>query len=166
MRVIWLLICSEVELINFMNKESDFYTLKGYQLNEGGKLTPAMEDYLEMTCRMLKNTDVVRISELAEKLNVKPSSASKMVSNLKEAGYIEFKKYGYIVVTKEGAQLGKYLLYRHDVLHNFLCVLNGTDNELEQVEKIEHFISENTIDNLEKLTVILTYEEESFKSRQ
>ena len=149
-----------------MNKEAEFYTLKGYQLNEGGKLTSAMEDYLEMTCRMLKNTDVVRISELAEKLHVKPSSASKMVSNLKEEGYIEFKKYGYIVATKEGAKLGKYLLHRHDVLHNFLCVLNNTDNELEQVEKIEHFISENTIDNLEKLTVILTYEEENFKSRQ
>lgn len=149
-----------------MNKEAEFYTLKGYQLNEGGKLTSAMEDYLEMICRMLKNTDVVRISELAEKLHVKPSSASKMVSNLKEEGYIEFKKYGYIVVTKKGVELGKYLLHRHDVLHKFLCVLNNTDNELEQVEKIEHFITENTIDNLEKLTVRLTHEEENPKSRQ
>ncbi|NCC01407.1 MAG: MarR family transcriptional regulator [Clostridia bacterium] len=139
-----------------MNDDNGFYTQKGYQLNETNELTASMEDYLEMICRILERTDVVRINELAEKLHVKPSSASKMVSNLKEAGYIDFQKYGYIVATKKGMDKGKYLLYRHDVLYNFLCMINNTDNELDQVEKIEHFINETTIDNLEKLTNELT----------
>ena len=38
------------------------------------------------------------------------------------------------------------------VLHDFLCLLNHTKDELEQVEKIEHFINKITIDNLERLT--------------
>lgn len=135
-----------------MNNDKGFYTLKGYELNEPNKLTSSMEDYLEMICRMLKYADVVRINELAEKLHVKPSSASKMVSNLKEAGYIEFEKYGYIEVTKEGAEMGEFLLRRHDIIHKFLCALNGTDNELDQVEKIEHFLNKTTIKNLEILT--------------
>lgn len=129
-----------------------FYTFKGYQLNETGNLSSSMEDYLEMICRLLQSCEVVRINELAEKLHVKPSSASKMVSNLKQAGYIEFEKYGYIVATQKGLEVGSYLLYRHDVLHDFLCRLNHSDNELEQVEKIEHFINRSTIENLEKLT--------------
>ena len=135
-----------------MDNGSGFYTLKGYSLNENEKLTSSMEDYLEMICRILQKNEVVRIRELAENLHVKPSSASKMVNNLKEAGYIEFKKYGYIAITQKGLETGNYLLHRHRVLHDFLCLLNHTKDELEQVEKIEHFINKITIDNLERLT--------------
>ncbi len=133
-----------------MNNEKGFYTLKGYQRNEINDLTASMEDYLEMICRILRKTEVVRINELANKLHVKPSSASKMVHNLKEAGYIKFQKYGYIAVTKKGIETGEYLLHRHDVLHNLLCMINQTDNELNQVEKMEHFINETTVNNIEK----------------
>lgn len=136
-----------------MNKETEFYTLKGYQLSDNNMLTSAMEDYLEMICRMLRNTNVVRINELAKNLNVKPSSASKMVNNLKYEGYINFEKYGYIATTPKGLEMGNYLLHRHDVLNRFLCILNHTDNELEQVEKIEHFINIDTINNLENLII-------------
>ena len=135
-----------------MENGSGFDTLKGYSLNENEKLTSSMEDYLEMICRILQKNEVVRIRELAENLHVKPSSASKMVNNLKEAGYIEFKKYGYIAITQKGLETGNYLLHRHRVLHDFLCLLNHTKDELEQVEKIEHFINKITIDNLERLT--------------
>ncbi|MFA9466627.1 MAG: metal-dependent transcriptional regulator [Velocimicrobium sp.] len=148
-----------------MSEKEGFYTFKGYQLNDTGKLSSSMEDYLEMICRVLQNCDVVRINKLAEKLHVKPSSASKMVSNLKQAGYIEFEKYGYIVVTKKGIETGNYLLYRHDVLHDFLCAINHSDNELEQVEKIEHFINKSTIENLEKLTQKLTKEAKSSEKK-
>jgi Mn-dependent DtxR family transcriptional regulator len=138
-----------------MIQETGFHTLKGYQLSDSNMLTYAMEDYLEMICRMLRNTNVVRINELAKNLNVRPSSASKMVNNLKYAGFITFEKYGYITITQKGLDLGNYLLYRHDVLNRFLCKLNRTNDELEQVEKIEHFLNIDTIHNLEKLTIQL-----------
>ena len=38
------------------------------------------------------------------------------------------------------------------MLHRFFCKLNGTDNELTQVEQVEHFMSEETVRNLERLT--------------
>ncbi|MEG1538025.1 MAG: metal-dependent transcriptional regulator [Clostridiales bacterium] len=110
-----------------------------------------MEDYLEMICRMLRYTDVIRVHTLADNLHVKPSSASQMVGNLKERGYVEFKRYGHIAVTEKGRESGAYLLHRHQVLHQFLCVLNQSENELEQVEKIEHFINAVTVANLEQL---------------
>ena len=89
-------------------------------------------------------------------LHVKPSSASKMVGTLKEKGYIQFEKYGYLTATAKGREAGNYLLYRHEVLHRFLCLLNGTENELEQVEKIEHYIDKKTIENLAQLIERLT----------
>ena len=110
-----------------------------------------MEDYLEMICRMLKGQDIVRIQALSENLHVKPSSASKMVNALKERGYISFQKYGYLTATPKGLEVGEYLLYRHDILHEFLCLLNHSENELEQVEKIEHYINRETVANLHLL---------------
>lgn len=110
-----------------------------------------MEDYLEMICRLLKHADTVRVSDLAGHLHVKPSSASKMIGNLAADGYLEYRRYGHIAATKKGLEAGAYLLYRHDVLHRFLCLLNHTDYTLEEVEKIEHFLSEKTVRNLEKL---------------
>lgn len=144
-----------------MGEEKGFYTLKGYQMKDSaaapalGRMTTSMEDYLEMMCRMQEEEEVVRISALAEKLHVKPSSASKMAANLMAAGLVEFRKYGYVTITPRGREAGAYLLHRHQVLHDFLCLLNGTENELEQVEKIEHFIKPETIANLEALTARL-----------
>ena len=60
-----------------MKTQSNFYTLKGYELLEHNPITPAMEDYLEMIYRILQKCSFVRINVLAKRLNVKPSSASK-----------------------------------------------------------------------------------------
>lgn len=127
-----------------------FYTLKGYEMINNPKMTSSMEDYLEMICRMMENQEVVRISELAERLHVQPSSASKMVSNLRDLGLVDFERYGYIRTTEKGRAVGDYLLYRHDVLNRFLCLVNKSENETEQVEKIEHFLDERTIANIER----------------
>lgn len=132
-------------------KDQEFRTLKGYQIKNNKQITDAMEDYLEMICRYSQKDGYARISHLAEQLNVQPSSCSKMVRNLKELDLVNYEKYGIIKPTEKGRELGEYLLYRHDVLNRFLCFLNHTEDELEQVEQIEHFFEEKTIQNLEEL---------------
>jgi len=132
-----------------MVDSNEFYTLKGYSsMNTEETLTTAMEDYLEMIYRLYCNKENIRIKRLSEILHVKPSSASKMANILKESEYIEFEKYGQITLTKKGEIMGKYLLYRHDILHKFFCIINHSDNELTLVEKIEHFINKETVDNI------------------
>lgn len=138
-----------------MDIPSNFHTLKGYQLIDKPKLTASMEDYLEMIYRLLKTQPQVRIKVLAKKLNVRPPSASKMVYQLKNMELVDFEKYGNIKPTQKGLLLGNYFLYRHDVLMEFLCLVNNTSDELEQVEKIEHFVEERTVYNLNKCIKIL-----------
>ncbi len=135
-----------------MENRQSFHTQKGYELIAQGRLTSSMEDYIEMIYRLTPGATVVRISELAQSLNVKPSSASKMARSLEQLGYVEFERYGYVKLTQSGAELGRYLIYRHDVLNAFLCYVNATDSELEQVERIEHFFDEKTVGNIERLT--------------
>lgn len=129
----------------------DFYTQKGYQMRSRQKMTGAMEDYLEMICRQSQGEGYVRINHLAGWLNVRPSSASKMACQLRDLGLITFQKYGIIQPTAEGWQVGRYLLYRHDVLHRFFCLVNHSEDELEQVEQVEHYLNETTVRNLEAL---------------
>ena len=139
-----------------MPENSGFYTLKGYVLKEDSVITSSMEDYLEMIYRIHLKGEAVRIGALAESLNVKPSSASKMVGNLRKHGLVSSEKYDYIKLTDAGNCLGKYLVFRHDTLHHFLCYINQSENELEQVEKIEHFVNAETIANIRKLLDVLT----------
>lgn len=130
----------------------EFYTMKGYDMLEEPEISPAMEDYLEMICRCSEEIGYIRMNTLSAKLHVKPSSASKMVLKLKEQDMVHFEHYGIITPSAKGWELGRYLLYRHKVLHEFFCLLNHSDNELQEVEQIEHYISANTVQNLESLT--------------
>jgi len=135
-----------------MSGADGFYTMKGYALQESGALTTAMEDYLEMIARLKPASGRIRVRELSETLHVKASSVTKMVRQLAQAGLLRAERYGAISLTERGQILGNYLLYRHDVLQRFLCALNESDCELEQAEKIEHFLDERTVRNLERLT--------------
>lgn len=107
-----------------------------------------MEDYIEMIYRY-KNK-ITTVKDLSIKLNVKPSSVSKMIDRLEANNLVENKKYGEIKLTEYGERLGRYFLYRHEVLSRFLKYINKDDYHLEQVEKIEHFVDEITIRNVDE----------------
>lgn len=138
-----------------MNRNEEFYTLKGYQIQEGGELTTAMEDYLEMICRLAEEEAQVRVGELSKRLHVKPSSVTKMLRQLDHTGYIRAEKYGLVHLTEKGREAGRYLLYRHGVIERFLCALNRSQDQLEQAEKIEHFLDRETVAHLDALTDLL-----------
>jgi len=129
--------------------KSGFHTQKGYELIGTSEITTAMEDYLEMISRMLLESEYARVNELAKNLNVKPSSASKMTAKLWKQDFIKFEHYGYIKLTEKGTKYGDYLLYRHDVLNQFLRYVNNSIDELQQVERIEHFFDRHTVENID-----------------
>jgi DtxR family Mn-dependent transcriptional regulator len=137
-------------------KQQKFYTVRGYALlkQEDKLLTPSMEDYLEMSYRLSAEKGYARIGDLAEALHVQPPSASKMVQKLTELGYVHYEKYGLIELTAEGQDLGAYLLQRHEVIEKLLTQIGVTANILEQTEKIEHNISEETT---EKIAILVQF---------
>jgi len=143
---------------NIDKKQQDFYTVRGYSLlkQEEKLLTPSMEDYLEMAYRLTLEKGYTRIGDLAEALHVQPSSASKMVQKLTDLGYVRFEKYGLIQLTTKGNDLGEYLLKRHQIIEKLLIQIGVSDNLLEQTEKIEHNLSENTLEKIENLVQFLT----------
>ncbi len=137
------------KLVKKMIEASEFHTQKGYELadRQSTGLSSTMEDYLEMIYRL--SAEVIRINNLAAHLNVTPSAVSRMAENLRRAGYIHFQRYGFITLTEEGKKMGHFLLWRHDVINRFLCLINQSDGELEETERIEHFLSPQTVANME-----------------
>jgi DtxR family Mn-dependent transcriptional regulator len=140
-----------------MDQKQKFYTVRGYALlkQENSLLTPSMEDYLEMSYRLSAEKGYTRIGDLAEALHVQPPSASKMAQKLTELGYLHYEKYGLIELTKKGLDLGKYLLQRHQIVEKLLILLGVTTNILEQTEKIEHNINEETTEKIATLIQFL-----------
>lgn len=138
-----------------MQETGEFHTLKGYPIQNEYGLTESMEDYMEMIYRCAQTEHYARVGDLAARLNVQPSSASKMAGKLAEMGFLRFERYGIIRLTEKGAEAGKYLLWRHNVLLRFFSLLNHTGDELDEVEQIEHFVRKNTVENLAHLTETL-----------
>ena len=115
-----------------------------------GQLTPAMENYLEMVYRLCMQNDYVRVGQLADFLNVKAPSASKMIVKLSDLGYLKYDRYEIIQMTDRGKVLGKYLLKRHETIEAFLTLIHSPD-PLEETELIEHCLSVTTVTNLSAL---------------
>ena len=128
-----------------------YYTLKGYKIRSNNKITEAMEDYIEMIYKHTINKNEISIKEISNLLNVKYSSTSNMLDRLKILDLVNYNKYKKISLTEKGIHLGEYLLYRHNILTTFFKSLNKSDYLLEEVEKIEHYLSVKTIKNIEKL---------------
>ncbi len=124
----------------------DYYTLTSYLHNT--TITYPMEDYLEMIYRT-KDTPIT-ITSLSKNLNIKKSSCSKMISKLKNLGLINTNN-GCITLTENGLKKSTHLYHRHQVLELFLKDLNKEEFKLEQVEKLEHFIDDVTLKNIESL---------------
>ena len=130
----------------------DFRTVRGYQLanRREGRLTPALEDYLEMAYRLCLQDQYTRVGEVSRHLNVRPSSASKMITKLAGLGYLKCDRYEIIQLTESGREIGAYLLKRHDIVEGFLRLI-GSSNPLMETELIKHSLSSYTVSCLEML---------------
>lgn len=109
-------------------------------------LSPSLEDYLEEIYRFSTQMGFVRITDIANKLNVSLPSVNKAVNILHEKGYIDYIPYKNIELTKKGASLGKFLVERNRTLQDFLEVIGSDCDKEVEAEAIEHYLSRETVD--------------------
>ena len=132
--------------------EREFHTVRGYELlrQQKDRLTPAMEDYLEMVYRLCELSQYTRIGKLSDALHVRPSSASKMIVKLSEKGYVDYDRYEIILPTEKGKNAGAYLMHRHQTIERFLRLI-GSREQLQETELIEHVLSPETVSRINTL---------------
>jgi Mn-dependent DtxR family transcriptional regulator len=114
--------------------------------------TPTMEDYLERIYKLIDEKGYARVSEIAEGLEVHPSSATKMIQKLDKDKYLVYEKYRGLMLTPKGMKMGKRLVDRHQLLEEFLTIIGvHPDHIYKDVEGIEHHLSWDSITCIEVL---------------
>ncbi|MDA3131119.1 transcriptional regulator MntR [Aliibacillus thermotolerans] len=126
--------------------------------------TPSMEDYLERIYMLIEEKGYARGSDIAEALEVHPSSVTKMVQKLDKLDYLVYEKYRGLILTPKGKKIGKRLVYRHELLEDFLNII-GVDEQYiyEDVEGIEHHLSWDAIDRIGDVVQYFQEDEERIK---
>ncbi|MBW7453821.1 transcriptional regulator MntR [Paenibacillus sepulcri] len=114
--------------------------------------TPSMEDYLERIYKLIDEKGYARVSDIAEGLEVHPSSVTKMIQKLDKDNYLIYEKYRGLVLTNKGKKMGKRLMDRHQLLESFLTIIGvQEENIYKDVEGIEHHLSWDSITCIETL---------------
>ncbi|UOY93968.1 transcriptional regulator MntR [Ectobacillus sp. JY-23] len=111
--------------------------------------TPSMEDYIEQIYLLIEEKGYARVSDIAEALNVHPSSVTKMVQKLDKDEYLIYEKYRGLILTTKGKKIGKRLVYRHELLEQFMRIIGLDEAKIyDDVEGIEHHLSWEAIDRI------------------
>ncbi len=116
-------------------------------------LTSTLEDYLEAIYALAKdNNNVVRVNQIATKLNVKSPTVNSALKYLAENNLVIHEKYGYVTLTKKGAKIALEVQKKHEILFRFLTEFLMLDNDAADKEacEIEHSISKETFMKLNK----------------
>jgi len=124
-----------------------------------------MEDYLERIYKLIDEKGYARVSDIAEGLEVHPSSVTKMIQKLDKDEYLIYEKYRGLVLTNKGKKVGKRLVDRHQLLEEFLGLI-GVQQEYiyNDVEGIEHHLSWDSITRIETLVEYFRRDEERIQT--
>ena len=97
------------------------------------RLSAKAEDYLETILRLSETPRGARTGDIAEALDVQPSTVSAALKSLKEQGLADYTPYGAVGLTPKGRQVAEDVSGRHVSLRRFLMETLGlTPEEAEQ----------------------------------
>ena len=115
-------------------------------------LTKSQEEYLKTMYILNIKLKEIRVTDIANKMNVSKASVNKAINNLKEKGYINYETYGKIELTKEGENIAKKILEAYDIVYLFLkdvLVIEEKTAKLE-AEKLKTTMEDETLNKLAK----------------
>jgi DtxR family Mn-dependent transcriptional regulator len=123
---------------------------KNKKIFSNAGLTATMEDYLESIYILSKESEAVRVKDIANNLHVKMPTVTSMLKKLKEKGMINYERYEYIELTPKGSGCGKEINQRHQALSAFLTdiLLIEPDRANNDACRMEHTISRTTLDRI------------------
>ncbi|MBO8128362.1 MAG: metal-dependent transcriptional regulator [Peptococcaceae bacterium] len=114
------------------------------------QLSPALEDYLETILELSEQEKVVRVTDIAARLNIAKASVAQALSNLKKLKLITQDRYGPVWLTAKGRAYAAGVRRRHETLVYFLVNVLGVDPAIAEKDacEMEHVVSSQTMDRL------------------
>ena len=110
-------------------------------------LGKSAEDYLESMIILKEKNGYIRSVDISDFLGVTKPSVSAAMKHLREDGYIEMNRSGFITITEKGLEIADKIYDRHKKLTDFFVAL-GVSYDVAESDacKIEHDISDETFE--------------------
>ncbi len=107
------------------------------------------EDYLESILVLKERQGMVRSIDVVHHLGYSKPSVSVAMKRLRENGYIEMDREGYITLLPPGEEIARRIYTRHKLLTRFLVQL-GVSEEVAAADacKIEHDLSDESFEKI------------------
>ena len=116
------------------------------------RTTAAVEDYLERIRELITKKGYARVVDIAAELKISQASVTTMVQRLDGEGLVKYEKYRGMVLTSAGEEVAVRIAHRHTLLTDFLKLLGLSETVIaHDVEGMEHHVSPETFEALEKL---------------
>lgn len=109
--------------------------------------TESKEMYLETIYLLERESQHAHTADIAKLLQVSKPSVTKAMGLLKEQGLIEQERYGPVVLTDKGREVGKKIYENHKLITQFIVSSLGLSPKQaeENACKIEHVISKQML---------------------
>ena len=109
------------------------------------------EMYLESILVLSESNPNVRSIDVCEYMGFSKPSVSRAINLLKNGGYVNMDKDGYLTLTDSGLAVARKIYDRHRLLTEFLVSL-GVDEGIASADacKIEHHISDESFEAIKK----------------
>lgn len=103
------------------------------------------ENYLEAILMLKNRRGLVRSIDIAGELGFSKPSVSVAMKKLRESGYIEVDKEGFITLLPQGEEIAQRMYERHRLLTDFFVRLGvGKETAAADACKVEHDLSSET----------------------
>lgn len=104
------------------------------------------EDYVELIDDLIARTGEARAVDLSRRLGVTHVTVTKTIARLKRENLVTSAPYRSVFLTPKGKRLADRARQRHDLVVQFLLVLNVPRHDAEaDAEGIEHHLSPRTL---------------------
>ncbi|MBS3813516.1 metal-dependent transcriptional regulator [Candidatus Bipolaricaulota bacterium] len=114
-------------------------------------ITKNLEDYLEAIYNSIRTRGHAGTNEIARDLQVKPPSVTEMFRKLNERGWVNYKKYEGVTLTREGKRIAKNVSDVHSKVRKFLELIQVSSEQAdEDACQVEHHLSQESIGQLSK----------------
>lgn len=115
-------------------------------------ISKSVEEYLKTIYILKINSNNIRVTDIASKMNCSKPSVNKTIKILKEEGLVEYEPYSEIILTKSGEKLAKKVFEAQDILYTFLTeILELESKEAEkEAKKMKSSVSDEVLNKLAK----------------
>lgn len=109
-------------------------------------LSSSSQDYLEAILELSVENQGVRVTDIANKLNIKKASVTQAINILSEEGLVLRERYGPVFLTTKGFEEAERVKIKHSLLKYFFEKILGVEKEIAENDAclIEHSLSEET----------------------